>query len=78
MLTRRAFVEGNFAAAAVASSSPEGGAPWYRRVARWGQTNITERDPTRYDITWWRTYWKKTAVQGVIVNAGGIVAYSPP
>ena len=23
---------------------------WYRRAARWGQTNITEKDPVRYDI----------------------------
>ena len=24
--------------------------PWYRRAYRWGQTNITEKDPVRYDI----------------------------
>jgi hypothetical protein len=51
--------------------------PWYRRAVRWGQTNITERDPTRYDIAWWREYWRRTQVQGVIINAGGIVAYYP-
>ena len=51
--------------------------PWYRRTLRWGQTNITEIDPARYDIPWWRAYWRRTAVQGVIVNAGGIVAYYP-
>lgn len=51
--------------------------PWYRRAYRWGQTNITEIDPPRYDIAWWREYWKRTAVQGVIINAGGIVAYYP-
>jgi len=50
---------------------------WYRRTLRWGQTNITEKDPTRYDIAWWRHYWKRTQVQGVIINAGGIVAYYP-
>ena len=44
---------------------------------RWGQTNITEIDPVRYDIAWWREYWKRTQVQGVIINAGGIVAYYP-
>ena len=44
---------------------------------RWGQTNITEADPARYDIAWWRSYWKRTRVQGVIINAGGIVAYYP-
>ena len=31
----------------------------------------------RYDIAWWRGYWKRTQVQGVIINAGGIVAYYP-
>ena len=51
--------------------------PWYRRCLRWGQTNITELDVTRYDIPWWRDYWKRTCVQGIIVNAGGIVAYYP-
>ena len=51
--------------------------PWYQRARRWGQTNITEIDPTRYNIDWWRAYWKRTRVQGVIVNGGGIVAYYP-
>ena len=51
--------------------------PWYRRTLRWGQTNITEIDPTRYDIAWWRKQWQRTHTQGVIVNAGGIVAYYP-
>lgn len=51
--------------------------PWYRRTLRWGQTNITEIDPTRYDIGWWRKQWKRTHTQGVIINAGGIVAYYP-
>lgn len=51
--------------------------PWYRRTRRWGQTNITELDPLRYDIAWWREHWRRTRVQGVIINAGGIVAYYP-
>ena len=51
--------------------------PWYRRAYLWGQTNITEKDPIRYDIAWWREQWKRTAVQAVIINAGGIVAYYP-
>ena len=51
--------------------------PWYRRAYLWGQTNITEKDPVRYDIDWWRGYWKRTQVQAVIINAGGIVAYYP-
>ena len=51
--------------------------PWYKRVTRWGQTNITEKDPPHYDIEWWRGHWKNTQTQGVIINAGGIVAYYP-
>jgi hypothetical protein len=74
--TRRDFLELALAAAATAEaqvSSP----PWYLRTYRWGQTNITEKDPEQYDISWWREYWKRTEVQGVIINAGGIVAYYP-
>ena len=51
--------------------------PWYRRVTRWGQINITEKDPPQYDISWWRKYWKETETEGIVVNAGGIVAYYP-
>ncbi len=51
--------------------------PWYRRTLRWGQTNLSEQDPATYDPEEWRAYWRRTRVQGVIVNAGGIVAYYP-
>ena len=74
MIGRREFLYTAAAAAALGAAPAE---PWYRRVTRWGQTNITEKDPIRYDIPWWREYWKRTQVQGVIVNAGGIVAYYP-
>lgn len=52
-------------------------APWYKTTLRWGQTNLVELDPARYDSDWWREHWRRTRVQGVIVNAGGIVAYYP-
>jgi hypothetical protein len=61
----------------VQSKSLNAETPWYRRVTRWGQTNITEKDPAHYDIGWWRKHWKDTEIQGIIVNAGGIVAYYP-
>jgi len=51
--------------------------PWFKRITRWGQVNITEKDPSMYDIAWWRKYWKRTQTQGIIINAGGIVAYYP-
>ena len=76
-LTRRSFLELTAAGAVSAGIRAEAGPPWYRTTLRWAQTNITELDPTRYDIGWWREYWKQTCVQGVIINAGGIVAYYP-
>ena len=78
VMTRRDFI-GTAAAAVSATAAAQGVAdtPWYRRTYRRGQTNITEKDPVRYDIPWWREYWKRTEVQGVIINAGGIVAYYP-
>jgi hypothetical protein len=77
MTTRREFLAATTAAALAAAQAAPSPTPWYRRVTRWGQTNITEKDPERYDIAWWRAFWKRTRVQGVIVNAGGIVAYYP-
>ena len=80
MTTRREFITAAAASAALASEPPAQAVEaraWYRRTVRWGQTNITEKDPIRYDIPWWREFWKRTQVQGVILNAGGIVAYYP-
>lgn len=76
-MRRRHFLLSTAAAAASESQVPGAPLPWYRRAYRWGQTNITENDPARYDIDWWRNYWKRTHVQAVIINAGGIVAYYP-
>ena len=89
-VTRRRFIRDAAAGAATLAATPsfvsalgagdQGSAtklPWYRRAYLWGQTNITEKDPTRYDIEWWRNYWKRTGTQAVIINAGGIVAYYP-
>jgi hypothetical protein len=86
-ITRRGFITNAVAATLIvpaatsaglaASQTPAARVPWYRRAYLWGQTNITERDPSRYDIAWWRTQWKRTRVQALIINAGGIVAYYP-
>jgi len=65
----------NFATNAAATAPAA--APWYRRITRWGQVNITEKDPQQYDIAWWREYWRRTGTRGIIANAGGIVAYYP-
>src|SRR5262249_45089212 len=72
--TRREFLSSGVALGLAPKTAAT---PWYRRAYRWGQTNITEKDPVRYDIDWWRAYWKRTQIQAVIINAGGIVAYYP-
>jgi len=64
----------DIAPASVANSSSQ---PWYTRATRWMQTNIAELDITRYDIPWWREQWARTKTQGIVVNAGGIVAFYP-
>ncbi len=86
--SRREFLKQTALAATALAALPAMGAdqpsngfwkplPWYRRTFRWGQTNITEIDPDQYDVEWWRAYWKRTQTQGVVINAGGIVAYYP-
>jgi hypothetical protein len=89
--TRREFLKTVAVAAAIAvtsagdsraraetlAASAPSATPWFRRTLRWGQTNITEADAANYDIAWWREQWKRTEVQGVIINAGGIYAYYP-
>jgi hypothetical protein len=62
--------------AAPASPAADPG-PWHQRTYRWGQTNLTEIDPGRIDIDFWRAHWKRTRVQGVVINAGGIAAFYP-
>ncbi|MEX2235734.1 MAG: beta-galactosidase, partial [Cyclobacteriaceae bacterium] len=68
---------GSVEAKPFAGKADQANTPWYRRVTRWGQINITEKDPMQYDIAWWRKFWKQTGTQGVVINAGGIVAYYP-
>lgn len=49
--------------------------PWYRRTFLWGQVNLTEDDPKKCDLSFWKEYWKRTGVEGVIINCGGIVSF---
>ena len=51
--------------------------PWYRRARRLGQTNLVEVDASRLDVDHWRQQWRRTRVDGVLVNCGGIAAYYP-
>ena len=51
--------------------------PWYATTYRWAQTNLTEIDGQTCDVSVWQDIWQRNAIQGIIVNAGGIVAYYP-
>jgi hypothetical protein len=51
--------------------------PWYKTTHRWAQTNFTEDDPKACDLEFWKDYWVRSKIQGVIINCGGIVAYYP-
>jgi hypothetical protein len=90
--SRRYFLKNTMAATAVLATTnpfkldakdlslvekPDKNLPWFEKVTRWGQINITEKDPAQYDIPWWRNFWKQTHTEGIVVNAGGIVAYYP-
>lgn len=51
--------------------------PWYATTYRWAQTNLTEIDGQAGNLDLWQDIWRRNAIQGIIVNAGGIVAYYP-
>ena len=59
------------------AAGSEAAIPWYRRTCRWGQINLNELDPQHFDLEWCRGYWKRSETQGMVINAGGIVAYYP-
>src|SRR5438874_689759 len=48
-----------------------------RRVMRWGQINIREVEPPDFDVAWWEDYWRRIHLDGITLNAGGLVAYYP-
>ena len=63
--------------AQISRDGPQPQEAWYRRVLRWSQINLTEDDAVHFDLPFWRRYWKDNRVQGVILNAGGDVAFYP-
>jgi hypothetical protein len=50
---------------------------WYSRCRRWGQVNLREIDPPLTDVSWWVEVFRRTRIDGLTVNAGGIIAYYP-
>jgi hypothetical protein len=60
---------------ASAQQTPRDG--WYEQAMRWGQVNINELDPQRFDLRWWIDYFQQCHLDGITVNAAGLVAYYP-
>lgn len=50
---------------------------WVDRCLLWGQLNLQEPDPARIDVQEWKSYWKRTHIDAVTLNAGGIISYYP-
>jgi TAT (twin-arginine translocation) pathway signal sequence len=59
-----ASVGGLFPGEVFGKASRSAGLPWYKRTYRWGQINLNEQDPVHFDMQWWRSYWKRTQIQG--------------
>src|SRR5215204_3884298 len=51
--------------------------PWFDRSMRWAQLAFVENDPGHYDPDFWLDYFKKIHADGVLLSAGGIVAFYP-
>ena len=44
---------------------------------RWAQLAFVENDPGHYDPDFWLAYFKQIHAQGVLLSAGGVVAFYP-
>ena len=51
--------------------------PWFDKSMRWAQLAFVENDPGRCDPDFWLHYFDKIHADGVLLSAGGIVAFYP-
>jgi hypothetical protein len=62
---------------AIASGFAETQEPWFDKSMRWAQLAFVENDPEKYNPDFWLDYFKKIHADGVLLSAGGIVAFYP-
>jgi hypothetical protein len=51
--------------------------PWFNKSMRWAQLAFVETDPGHYDPDFWLGYFRKIHADGVLLSAGGVVAFYP-
>ena len=51
--------------------------PWFNKSMRWAQLAFVENDPGRCDPDFWLDYFKRIHADGVLLSAGGVVAFYP-
>jgi hypothetical protein len=78
-ITRRRFAAGLAVTAALREYSQAANEQvhWYERIRRLGQLNINEKDAANLDVDRWVRYWADLKMDGLIVSAGGIMAFYP-
>ena len=74
MLTGGLAIGGGSAMANVLDANE---APWFDKAMRWAQLAFVENDPGNYDPDFWLDYFRKIKADGVLLSAGGIVAFYP-
>jgi type 1 glutamine amidotransferase len=50
---------------------------WCHDCMRFGQVNLRETDPGAVNVAFWADFWRQCRLHGIVLNAGGIVAYYP-
>jgi len=50
---------------------------WFDRSMRWAQIAFVEIDPGKYDPDFWLDYFKRLHLDGILLSAGGRVAFYP-
>lgn len=79
-MTRRDFGAGLLLTTASISSAPPVAKTqpyWYERIRRLGQPNLNEKDAATVDVERWVQYWHGLRMDGLVVSAGGILAFYP-
>ena len=74
LLTGGMAIAGN---PAVINGFKETAEPWFDKSMRWAQLAFVENDPGTYDPDFWLDYFDRIHADGVLLSAGGIVAFYP-